>query len=169
MYVPYDPGLARLRGSLLHITDMETLLESTVGKVLFPKRDSGLCLEAGYELLRLLPTKKDLSMQGQDHLPSWLSQRRYGDPPPVRKHVAMSNSAQAGEPPSIGAWPAGDTVLLWDQLPTHRESWPLILVVDGRVLTRFSCRICQDGTLASREVPRFTDVDKAVTLVKVSD
>eukprot|EP00959_Pyramimonas_sp_CCMP1952_P416446 8724663-Pyramimonas_sp.AAC.1 len=82
-----------------------------VGKVQFPKRDSGLCLEADYKLLRLLPTKKDPSMQGQDHLPSWLSQRRYGEPAPVRKHVAMGNSPQPGEPPSIGAWPAGDTFL----------------------------------------------------------
>eukprot|EP00959_Pyramimonas_sp_CCMP1952_P410420 8601097-Pyramimonas_sp.AAC.1 len=81
----------------------------------------------------------------------------------------MGNSPQPGEPPSIGAWPAGDTVLLWDQLPTHRESWPLIVVFDGQVLTRFSCLVCQDGTLVSREVPRFSDVDKAVTLVKVSD
>eukprot|EP00959_Pyramimonas_sp_CCMP1952_P129654 2711422-Pyramimonas_sp.AAC.1 len=30
-------------------------MESTVGKVQFPKRDSGLCLEADYDLLRLRP------------------------------------------------------------------------------------------------------------------
>eukprot|EP00959_Pyramimonas_sp_CCMP1952_P453794 9468827-Pyramimonas_sp.AAC.1 len=30
--VPYDPGLARCHGPLPHITDMETLLESMVGK-----------------------------------------------------------------------------------------------------------------------------------------
>eukprot|EP00959_Pyramimonas_sp_CCMP1952_P422908 8859003-Pyramimonas_sp.AAC.1 len=82
MHVPYDPGLARCHGPLLHITDMETLVESMVGEVRFPKRDSGLCLEADYELSRLLPTKKDPSMHGQDHLPSWLSQRRYGEPAP---------------------------------------------------------------------------------------
>eukprot|EP00959_Pyramimonas_sp_CCMP1952_P306711 6418925-Pyramimonas_sp.AAC.1 len=81
----------------------------------------------------------------------------------------MGNSPQPGEPPSIGAWPAGDTVRLWDQLPSHREPWPLIIVFNGRVLTRFSYRICHDGILVSREVPRFIDVDKAVTLVKVSD
>eukprot|EP00959_Pyramimonas_sp_CCMP1952_P179032 3742643-Pyramimonas_sp.AAC.1 len=135
MYVPYDPGLARCPGSLLHITDMETLLESMTGEVQFPKRVSGLCLEADYELLRLLPTRKDPSMQGSDYLPSWLGQRRYGEHAPVRKHAAMGNSPQPGEPSSIGAWPAGDTVLLWDQLPTHRESWPLFLVFNGRVLT----------------------------------
>eukprot|EP00959_Pyramimonas_sp_CCMP1952_P263471 5509888-Pyramimonas_sp.AAC.1 len=61
-------------------------------------------------------------------------------------------------------WPAEDTVHLWDKLPNHRESWALILVFAGRVLTRFSRRICQDGTLVSREVPKFTDIDKAVTL-----
>eukprot|EP00959_Pyramimonas_sp_CCMP1952_P110227 2306159-Pyramimonas_sp.AAC.1 len=83
--------------------------------------------------------------------------------------MAMGNGPQPGEPPSIGAWPAGDTVLLRGQLPTHRESWPLIIVFNGRVLARFSCPICQGGTLASREVPRFTDIDKAVTLVEVSD
>eukprot|EP00959_Pyramimonas_sp_CCMP1952_P274932 5747345-Pyramimonas_sp.AAC.1 len=81
----------------------------------------------------------------------------------------MGNVAQQGEPPSIGAWPAEDTVLLWGQLPTHRESWPLTLVFNGRVLTRFSHGICQGGTLVSREVPRFTDIDRAVALVKVSD
>eukprot|EP00959_Pyramimonas_sp_CCMP1952_P403904 8463598-Pyramimonas_sp.AAC.1 len=127
MCAPYDPGLARCHGPLLHITDMETLVESRVGEVKFPKRDSGLCLEADYELLRLLPTKKDPSMRGQDHLPSRLSQRRYGEPARVRKHEAMRSGPQPGEPPSIGAWPAVDTVRLRDQLPTHRESWPLIL------------------------------------------
>eukprot|EP00959_Pyramimonas_sp_CCMP1952_P015198 321668-Pyramimonas_sp.AAC.1 len=75
MYVPYDPGQARSHGPLLHITDLQTLLESTVGEVQFPKRDSGLCLEADYELLRLLPAKKNPNMRGEDHLPSWLSQR----------------------------------------------------------------------------------------------
>eukprot|EP00959_Pyramimonas_sp_CCMP1952_P439042 9191327-Pyramimonas_sp.AAC.1 len=78
----------------------------------------------------------------------------------------MGSDPQPGEPPSIGAWPAVDTVRLWGQLPTHRESWPTFLVFNGRVLTRFSYRICQGGTLVSREVPRFTDIDKAVTLVK---
>eukprot|EP00959_Pyramimonas_sp_CCMP1952_P370690 7763715-Pyramimonas_sp.AAC.1 len=33
----------------------------------------------------------------------------------------------------------------------------------------FLYRICQGGTPVSREVRRFTDIDKAVTLVKVSD
>eukprot|EP00959_Pyramimonas_sp_CCMP1952_P223668 4676878-Pyramimonas_sp.AAC.1 len=74
-------------------------------------------------------------MRGQDHLPSWLSQRRYGDPVPARKFVAMGNIARQGEPPSIGAWPAEDTIRRWDQLPIHRESWPLTLVFNGRVLT----------------------------------
>eukprot|EP00959_Pyramimonas_sp_CCMP1952_P110083 2303084-Pyramimonas_sp.AAC.1 len=42
MHVPYDPGQARSHGPLLHTADSQTLLESTVGKVQFPKRDSGL-------------------------------------------------------------------------------------------------------------------------------
>eukprot|EP00959_Pyramimonas_sp_CCMP1952_P115356 2411022-Pyramimonas_sp.AAC.1 len=63
---------------------MGTLLESAVGEVQFPKRDSGLCLEADCELLRRRPTKEDPSMQGQDHLPSWLSHRRCGEPVPAR-------------------------------------------------------------------------------------
>eukprot|EP00959_Pyramimonas_sp_CCMP1952_P207029 4330777-Pyramimonas_sp.AAC.1 len=108
-------------------------------------------------------------MRGQDHLPSWLCQRRYREPTIVKTHHTMGNDPQPGEPPSIGAWPAVDTVHLWDQLPTHRESWPLILVFNGRVLTRFSYRVCQDGTLVPREVPRFTGIDKAVALAKVSD
>eukprot|EP00959_Pyramimonas_sp_CCMP1952_P050531 1055802-Pyramimonas_sp.AAC.1 len=62
--------------------------------------------------------------------------------------------------PTVGTWPAEDTVHLWDKLPKS-----LIILFAGRVLARFSRRICSDGTLVSREVPRFTD--KTVTLVRV--
>eukprot|EP00959_Pyramimonas_sp_CCMP1952_P137319 2873796-Pyramimonas_sp.AAC.1 len=78
-------------------------------------------------------------MQSPDHFPSWLSQRRGGEPAPVKEHRAMGKDPKAGEPPTIGAWPAADTVRLWDQLPTRRDSWPLVIVFSGRVLTRFSC------------------------------
>eukprot|EP00959_Pyramimonas_sp_CCMP1952_P377278 7902118-Pyramimonas_sp.AAC.1 len=84
MHVPYGPGQARSHGPLLHITDSQSLLDSTVGKVNFPKRDSGLCLEADFDLLRLLPTRKNPIMREADHLPSWLSQRRYGETVPAR-------------------------------------------------------------------------------------
>eukprot|EP00959_Pyramimonas_sp_CCMP1952_P017716 375657-Pyramimonas_sp.AAC.1 len=56
-----------------------------------------------------------------------------------------------------------------NKIPNHRESWELVLVFAGRVLTRFSYRVCPDGTVVSREVPRFTDIDKAVSLVKQED
>eukprot|EP00959_Pyramimonas_sp_CCMP1952_P435287 9114857-Pyramimonas_sp.AAC.1 len=93
---------------------MQTLLESTDGRVRFPKRDSGLCLEADYELLRLLPTKRSPTMPDARHILSWLSQRRYGEALPPRRFVAMGNRAQEGEPPTVGTWPAEDTVHLWD-------------------------------------------------------
>eukprot|EP00959_Pyramimonas_sp_CCMP1952_P179923 3762388-Pyramimonas_sp.AAC.1 len=64
-------------------------------------------------------------MQSPDHFPFWLSQRRDGEPAPVKDHHAMGEDPEPGEPPSIGAWPAVDAVRLWDQLPTHRDSWPL--------------------------------------------
>eukprot|EP00959_Pyramimonas_sp_CCMP1952_P194219 4061673-Pyramimonas_sp.AAC.1 len=75
----------------------------------------------------------------------------------------MNYPAQEGGPPSAGTWPAGDTRHLWPHLPNldHHEQWDIILVFTGRVLTRFSCRVCPDGTLVSREVPKFTDIDKA--------
>eukprot|EP00959_Pyramimonas_sp_CCMP1952_P453880 9469016-Pyramimonas_sp.AAC.1 len=78
----------------------------------------------------------------------------------------MGQDPKAGEPPTIGAWPAADTVRLWGQLPTHRDSWPLVLVFNGRVLTRFLHRVCHDGTFVSREVTRFTewpDVNRMLT------
>eukprot|EP00959_Pyramimonas_sp_CCMP1952_P302320 6325718-Pyramimonas_sp.AAC.1 len=83
MHVPYDPGQARSHGALLHVTDMQTLLESTDGRVRFPKRDSGLCLEADYELLRLLPAKRSPTMPDARNILAWLSQRRHGGPPPL--------------------------------------------------------------------------------------
>eukprot|EP00959_Pyramimonas_sp_CCMP1952_P029515 620179-Pyramimonas_sp.AAC.1 len=92
-------------------------------------------------------------MPNARHIPPWLSQRRYGEAPPPRRFVAMGHNAQEGEPPTVGTWPAEDAVHLWDKLPNHRDSWPLILVFARRVLTRFSHRICQGGTLVSREVP----------------
>eukprot|EP00959_Pyramimonas_sp_CCMP1952_P354158 7420109-Pyramimonas_sp.AAC.1 len=81
----------------------------------------------------------------------------------------MGNVAQQGEPPSVGAGPAEDRVHLWDQLPNHRGSWPFIIVFNGWALTCFSHRICQDGTLVSRGVPKFTDIGRAGTLVKVGN
>eukprot|EP00959_Pyramimonas_sp_CCMP1952_P134457 2813051-Pyramimonas_sp.AAC.1 len=82
MYVPYDPGQVRSQRSLLHITDLQTFLESTDGRVRSPKRDSRLCREADYDLLRLLPTGRSPTMPDPISIPSWLSQRRYGEPPP---------------------------------------------------------------------------------------
>eukprot|EP00959_Pyramimonas_sp_CCMP1952_P020599 434666-Pyramimonas_sp.AAC.1 len=78
----------------------------------------------------------------------------------------MNYPAQEGEPPSVGTWHAGDTHHLWPRLPNlnHHEQWGIILVFTGRVLTRFSYRVCPDATLAPREVPKFTDIDKAVSL-----
>eukprot|EP00959_Pyramimonas_sp_CCMP1952_P470182 9496231-Pyramimonas_sp.AAC.1 len=81
----------------------------------------------------------------------------------------MGQAPEANQPAAIGSWPTAGTVRLWDQLPTHREIWPLVLVFHGRVLTRCSYRVCRDGTLVSRQVPRFTDVDKVVQLATVLD
>eukprot|EP00959_Pyramimonas_sp_CCMP1952_P363367 7609149-Pyramimonas_sp.AAC.1 len=80
MYVPYDPGQVRSRGSLLHITDLQTFLESTSGSVRFPKSDSGLCHGADYELLRLLPAHNSPTMPDPSDIPPRLNQRRYGQP-----------------------------------------------------------------------------------------
>eukprot|EP00959_Pyramimonas_sp_CCMP1952_P259323 5421477-Pyramimonas_sp.AAC.1 len=57
---------------------------------------------------------------------------------------------------------------LWPGLSNlkHHEQWDIFLVFTGRVLARFSYRACPDGTLVSREVPKFTDIDKAVSLVR---
>eukprot|EP00959_Pyramimonas_sp_CCMP1952_P378826 7935556-Pyramimonas_sp.AAC.1 len=61
----------------------------------------------------------------------------------------MNNPAQGAEPPSAGTWPADDTQHLWPHLPNlnHHEQWDITLVLTGRVLTRFSRRVCPDGTL----------------------
>eukprot|EP00959_Pyramimonas_sp_CCMP1952_P387725 8125874-Pyramimonas_sp.AAC.1 len=45
------------------------------GRVRFPKKDSGRCLEADYELLGLLPTKRSPAMLDATRIPPWLSQR----------------------------------------------------------------------------------------------
>eukprot|EP00959_Pyramimonas_sp_CCMP1952_P142557 2984456-Pyramimonas_sp.AAC.1 len=83
----------------------------------------------------------------------------------------MGYPAQEGEPPSVGTWHAGDTRHLWPRLPNHKqhEQWDIILVFTGRVLTRFSYRVCPDGALVPREVPKSTDIDKAVSLVRQVD
>eukprot|EP00959_Pyramimonas_sp_CCMP1952_P085384 1785591-Pyramimonas_sp.AAC.1 len=98
---------------------MRAFLESTDGSVRFPKRDSGLCREADYDLLRLLPTKRSPTMPDPTRIPWWLSQRRYGEAPPPRIFAPMGREAQEGEPPSVGAWPADDTIHLLEQLPNH--------------------------------------------------
>eukprot|EP00959_Pyramimonas_sp_CCMP1952_P311640 6521963-Pyramimonas_sp.AAC.1 len=89
---------------------MEALMGSMIGEIPFPKSTSGFCLEADYGLLRFLPTKRDPIMQSLDHFLSWLSQRREGEPAPAKEHRAMGQDPKAGEPPTIGAWPAADTV-----------------------------------------------------------
>eukprot|EP00959_Pyramimonas_sp_CCMP1952_P277068 5791850-Pyramimonas_sp.AAC.1 len=98
--------------------------------------------------------------------PPWLSQQRYGQSLAPRTLVPMGYPAQEGEPPSAGTWHAGDARHLWPRLPNHKqhEQWDIIIVFTGRVLTRFSFRVCSDGALVSREVPKFTDIDKAVSL-----
>eukprot|EP00959_Pyramimonas_sp_CCMP1952_P340643 7134614-Pyramimonas_sp.AAC.1 len=106
---------------------MQTFLESTDGRARFPKTDPGLCLEADYDLLRLLPTKRGPTMPNAAHIPPWLSQRRHGEAPPPRHVVPMGREAQEGELSTVGTWPADDTVHLWGKLPNHRESWELNL------------------------------------------
>eukprot|EP00959_Pyramimonas_sp_CCMP1952_P193383 4044225-Pyramimonas_sp.AAC.1 len=113
MYVPYDPGQVTSHGSLLHITDVQTFLESTSGHVRFPKSDPGLCYAADYKLLRLLPAHNSPTMPYPLDVPPWLSQRRYGQPLIPRTLVPMGYPAQEGEPPSVGTWHAGDTHHLW--------------------------------------------------------
>eukprot|EP00959_Pyramimonas_sp_CCMP1952_P380039 7961287-Pyramimonas_sp.AAC.1 len=80
----------------------------------------------------------------------------------------MGNQAREGEPPKVGALNVEDMRHLWPCLPNlkNHEQWGVILVFTGRVLTRFSYRVCPDGTLVSREVPRFTDIDSAVSFVR---
>eukprot|EP00959_Pyramimonas_sp_CCMP1952_P412921 8652786-Pyramimonas_sp.AAC.1 len=60
---------------------MQTFLESADGRVRFPKKDSGLGLEADDDLLRLLPTKRSPTVPNATRIPPWLSQRRYGEAP----------------------------------------------------------------------------------------
>eukprot|EP00959_Pyramimonas_sp_CCMP1952_P173140 3618302-Pyramimonas_sp.AAC.1 len=75
----------------------------------------------------------------------------------------MGNQARNGEPPKVGTLHVNDMRHLWPCLPKlkHHEQWDIILVFTGRVLARFSRRVYPDGTLVSREVPKFTDIDKA--------
>eukprot|EP00959_Pyramimonas_sp_CCMP1952_P154969 3242248-Pyramimonas_sp.AAC.1 len=73
---------------------MQTFLESTDGRARFPKKDSGLCPEADYDLLRLLPTKRSPVMPDATRIPPWLSQRRYGEALPARHFVSMGRNAQ---------------------------------------------------------------------------
>eukprot|EP00959_Pyramimonas_sp_CCMP1952_P365384 7652465-Pyramimonas_sp.AAC.1 len=103
-------------------------------------------------------------MPDPSNTPPWLNQRRYGQPLAARSLVPMNDPAQEGGPPSAGTWPADDTHNLWPHLPNHYELWDLFLLFTGRVLTRFLHRVCPDGALVSREVPRFTDILKAVSL-----
>eukprot|EP00959_Pyramimonas_sp_CCMP1952_P216128 4520566-Pyramimonas_sp.AAC.1 len=67
MCVPYGPGQVRSHGSHLHVTYMQTFLEPTDGRVRFPKKDSGLYLEAACDLPRLLPTKRSPTMPNAEH------------------------------------------------------------------------------------------------------
>eukprot|EP00959_Pyramimonas_sp_CCMP1952_P131142 2741751-Pyramimonas_sp.AAC.1 len=140
-----------------------------LGDIQYPKSKSGLCFESDYGLLRFLPTKRDPAMRLREHFPSPLSQRRDGERAPPKEFCQMGQATAAGQPSAIGSWPTAETVRLWDQPPTHRDFWPLTVVFNGRVLSRFSCRDCRDGTPVSRQVPRFTDIDKVVPLQTIMD
>eukprot|EP00959_Pyramimonas_sp_CCMP1952_P215256 4504076-Pyramimonas_sp.AAC.1 len=83
MYVPYDPGQVRSRGSLLHVTSLQTFLESTSGHARFPTGNPGLCYAADYDLLRMLPAHNSPIMPDPSDFPPWLSQRRHGQPPTI--------------------------------------------------------------------------------------
>eukprot|EP00959_Pyramimonas_sp_CCMP1952_P088564 1852842-Pyramimonas_sp.AAC.1 len=62
-------------------------------------------------------------MPDATHIPPWLSQRRHGEASLARHFVSMGREAQEGELPTVGTWPAEDTVHLWDKLFNHIESW----------------------------------------------
>eukprot|EP00959_Pyramimonas_sp_CCMP1952_P393127 8237251-Pyramimonas_sp.AAC.1 len=166
MYVPCDPGQVRSHGSLLHIASLQSFLESTSRHVRFPTGNSGLCYAAYYDLLRLLPARDSPTMSDPSDFSPWLSQRRYGQAPTIKTIVPMGNQARDGEPPKVGTLHVNGIRDLWPCVPNlkHHEQWGIILVFTGRVLTRFSYRACPGGTLVSREVPKFTDIDKAVSL-----
>eukprot|EP00959_Pyramimonas_sp_CCMP1952_P379759 7954997-Pyramimonas_sp.AAC.1 len=70
-------------------------------------------------------------MPDATRIPPWLSQRRYGEALPAWHFVSMGRYAREGELPTVWTWPAEETVHLWDKLPNHSESWPLILVFAG--------------------------------------
>eukprot|EP00959_Pyramimonas_sp_CCMP1952_P341734 7158610-Pyramimonas_sp.AAC.1 len=78
----------------------------------------------------------------------------------------MGNQARNGEPPKVGTLNVEDIRHLGPCLPNlkHHEQCDIILVFTGRVVARFSHRACPDGTLVPQEAPRFTDIDKAVSL-----
>eukprot|EP00959_Pyramimonas_sp_CCMP1952_P170517 3563547-Pyramimonas_sp.AAC.1 len=92
-------------------------------------------------------------MPGPSDFPPGLSQRRYGQPPIIKTVAPMGNQARNGEPPKVGTLRVNDMRYLWPCIPNlkHHEQLDIILVFTGRVLTRFSYRVCPDGTLVSRE------------------
>eukprot|EP00959_Pyramimonas_sp_CCMP1952_P331399 6939522-Pyramimonas_sp.AAC.1 len=88
-------------------------------------------------------------MPDPSDFPPWLSQRRYGQAPIIKTVASMGNQARNGKPPKVGTLNVEDMRHLWPCLPNlkHHEQWCIILVFAGRVLARFSSRVCPDGTL----------------------
>ena len=148
MYAPYDPGLAWCHGPLVHVTSMEAVIQSMMGEgdLVFPDSQSCLCHENDFGLLRLLPSKRNPQMRHPDHLPSWLRQRRAGEPVRVRKVLPPGSEPTERPPPQVGNWPQADQERLWDQLPVHRLDWSVLMIFSGKVITRFQYRPCRCGT-----------------------
>eukprot|EP00959_Pyramimonas_sp_CCMP1952_P082021 1713614-Pyramimonas_sp.AAC.2 len=92
-------------------------------------------------------------MPDATHIPSWFSQRRYGEAPPQGLLCPWDVRHKKESCQQWGHGPQTTPSICGKKPPNHRESWELILVFTGRVLTRFSHRICPDGALVSREVP----------------
>ena len=122
MLAPYEPGLSRCHGPLVHVTNHEALMESMMGDgyLCIPGKAAGLCHESDYDLLHLIPTKRDPAMEQADHVPAWLSQRRDGVAPPPRSLSKPASAPTVKELPCTGLWPDRCTPLLWDMPPNHR-------------------------------------------------
>ena len=118
MLAPYEPGLARCHGLLLHVTDHDTIKASMQGDgaLRIPGQTAGLCRESDYDLLRLIPTRRDPVMEdlpGPSQIPAWLIQCREGEAPPTRAADRPGSNPARAQPTVHGFWPERCTDQLW--------------------------------------------------------
>ena len=167
MFVPYDfNSMSVLHGPLLHVSDLNTLKASQAGHLEYSRGNAGLYSTPDFGVARFIPATRDPGEESQD-VPHWvMDDFTKSQLPP--EALAASTPGQAGGmmvAPTRGSYNKADERHFWTLEDHHNNEWQYMVLFNTRVILKFDLRIAPDGTLVSQQRPKWTDIDKIISLV----